>query len=106
MNKFNLKEEYAKYLKEIFDKYCPEAEIWAYGSRVFGDSHDGSDLDLALISFNSEQKDLAHLKSLINDSDVPFLVDIVDFRLLPDYFKREIEKKYIVFYKNKHMNLE
>jgi len=26
----------------------PDVEVWAYGSRVTGRSHDGSDLDLAL----------------------------------------------------------
>ena len=35
----NVKEEYLKELKDIFTKYCPKAEIWAYGSRVNNDCH-------------------------------------------------------------------
>lgn len=48
-------------LTDIFDSYCPDAEIWAYGSRVNGDAHDGSDLDLTVKSFNSDNKDIPTL---------------------------------------------
>ena len=44
-----LKEKHLQILLEIFEDYCPKAEIWAYGSRVHGDSHSGSDLDLDLV---------------------------------------------------------
>ena len=44
----NLKEKHLQILLEIFEGYCPKAEIWAYGSRVYGDSHSGSDLDLVV----------------------------------------------------------
>lgn len=45
MNKFFIKPYQQKILTDIFDVYCPNAEIWAYGSRVGGDAHSGSDLD-------------------------------------------------------------
>ncbi len=32
----NLKQKHLNELTEIFVKYCPNAEIWAYGSRVNG----------------------------------------------------------------------
>lgn len=91
----NVKEEYLKELKEIFNSYCPKAEIWAYGSRVKNDCHQGSDLDLTIKNFNEENKDISKLKNLINDSNIPFLIDINEFDKLPEYFKKEIEKSCI-----------
>lgn len=29
-------------------KHVPDAEVWAYGSRVNGESHEGSDLNLVV----------------------------------------------------------
>ncbi len=91
----NVKQEYLEELKEIFNKYCPKAEIWAYGSRLKGDCHSGSDLDLVVKNFNEEDKYLYELKELLNDSDIPFLIDIQEFGYLPKSFQQEIEKSYI-----------
>ncbi len=91
----NVKDEYLKELKDIFTKYCPKAEIWAYGSRVKNDCHSGSDLDLVVKSFNEDNKHLGELKDLLNDSDIPFLIDIQDFEKLPKSFQDEIKKEYI-----------
>ena len=35
-------------LQDLLKKYVPNAEVWAYGSRVTGYAHEGSDLDLVL----------------------------------------------------------
>ena len=91
----NVKEEYLKELKDIFTKYCPKAEIWAYGSRVKNDCHSGSDLDLVVKSFNEDNKHLCELKDLLNESDITFLIDIQDFEKLPKYFQDEIKKEYV-----------
>ena len=91
----NVKEEYLKELKDIFTKYCPKAEIWAYGSRVKNDCHSGSDLDSVVKSFNEDNKHLCELKDLLNESDIPFLIDIQDFEKLPKYFQDEIKKEYV-----------
>lgn len=102
MNKLNLKPEYIEYLREIFEKRCPSAEVWAYGSRVYGDSHAGSDLDLAIVGLEKTTITLSILKKLINDSNIPFLVDLVQFEELPNSFKTEIKNKHIVLYKCTH----
>lgn len=85
-------------LTDIFDSYCPQAEIWAYGSRVNGDFHDGSDLDLVVIAFHSKTARIYELKELIRESNIPFLVDINEFNDLPKYFQDEIKRSYVVVY--------
>lgn len=94
----NLKPRYFEMLRKIFEEYCPKAEIWAYGSRVHGDSHDGSDLDMTVKSFNDPTKKLWELKKLLDDSNIPFLMDISEFDKLPDYFQEEIKKNYVILF--------
>ena len=91
----NVKREYLNEVINIFNNYCPRAEIWAYGSRVNGDCHSGSDLDLVVKSFNDTNKSLSELNNLLNKSDIPFLIDIQDFEKLPKYFQDEIKKEYV-----------
>ena len=88
----NLREEYLAELREIFTNYCPHAEIWAYGGRVKNDCHAGSDLDLTIKSFNEEGKSLAELKQLLNDSNIPILIDINEYAALPQNFREEIDR--------------
>ncbi len=99
MNKFFIKPYQQKILTDIFDVYCPNAEIWAYGSRVGGDAHSGSDLDLTIKSFNDVSCSIVELRRRITDSDIPFFVDINMFDSLPESFKQEVLENYIVFYK-------
>ena len=99
MTKLNVKTEHLKMLKNIFEQYCPKAEIWAYGSRITDDYHDGSDLDMVVKSFNDENKNIFELRQLLNDSNIPFLMEISEFDKMPDYFQKEILKNYVVIFR-------
>jgi len=98
MDKLYVKPQHLRMLYDIFNNYCPKSVIWAYGSRLGGDCHDGSDLDLVVKSFGDKKCSLSGLKQLLNDSDIPFLIDIQEFDLLPDYFQKEILNKYVVIF--------
>ena len=100
MNKLFIKPEHLKMLTDIFDSYCPKAEIWGYGSRIKGEAHSGSDLDLAVKNFNDENLHIWELKELVQESNIPFLVDINEFDKLPKSFQDEILKDYVIIYKN------
>ena len=92
----NVKKQYLEELKSILNEYCPNAEVWAYGSRLTENCHSGSDLDLVVKSFNDKTKSLYELKALLSDSNIPFIIDIHEFDKLPDYFQTEIKKNYVV----------
>lgn len=94
----NLKPKHLKLLQDIFSGYCPKAEIWAYGSRIHGDSHSGSDLDLVVKTFNDPHKTLSELRSRLVESNIPFLIDINEYETLPIVFQQEILKNYIVIF--------
>ena len=98
MSRLFLKPQYLDMLLEIFRNYCPNAEIWAYGSRISGEAHEASDLDLVVKSFNDSSKNIYELKELVNNSDIPIIVDILDYNNIPESFQKEIEKNYIVIF--------
>ena len=100
MDNLFVKPQYLKMLTDIFEQYCPNAEIWAYGSRVNGDAHEGSDLDMVVKNFHSNTAKLSELRELITNSNIPFLTDINEFDKLPKYFQDEILKKYVVIFNN------
>ena len=91
----DVKKKHLKELERIFGEYCPYAEIWAFGSRIKNKSHSGSDLDLTVKSFHEENKTVSELRALLNDSDIPFLIEILDFEKIPKSFQREILKDYV-----------
>ena len=51
-------------LRDILARHVPEAEVWAYGSRVLGTAHEGSDLDLVLRHPDDLGKDVANWPAL------------------------------------------
>jgi predicted nucleotidyltransferase len=79
--------------------HAPEAEIWAYGSRVGGPAHEGSDLDLVvrnLERLDEPQMNLHRLRDGLTESELPFLVEVLDWARLPEAFRREIERQHVV----------
>lgn len=73
--------------------------MWAYGSRVNGRGHEGSDLDLVLRGARLEKIPIGRLmdfKEAVRESTIPFLVEARDWARLPEWFHREIEREYVV----------
>ncbi len=100
MNNIFIEQKYWYQLQTIFKNYCPNAEIWAYGSRINGNAHSGSDLDLIVKNFGDHKCNITELKKIIANSNIPFLIDICEFNSLPEYFKQEIINNYVVIFTN------
>lgn len=94
-----LAERHRREIASLLRRYVPDAEVWAYGSRVDGRGHDGSDLDLVLRGVAGQAlplRRLAGLAEALRNSNIPFLVEARDWARLPDNFRREIERKHVV----------
>ena len=73
--------------------------IWAYGSRVNGQAHDMSDLDLTLISKESSKIDINEyidFKEALTDSNIPIFIQALDWNRIPHYFHKNILDNYEV----------
>ncbi|MDR2437115.1 MAG: nucleotidyltransferase domain-containing protein [Endomicrobium sp.] len=90
-----------KELRIIIKKLYPKSIVWAYGSRIgynINNVHESSDLDLAVIDFGQDKHDISEFKTAFQESNIPFLIDILEFSTLPLSFQKEIKKKYFVIY--------
>ena len=91
---------YQEAIQSVLDQHVPEAEVWAFGSRVAGTSHEGSDLDLVLRNpgdLSAPFSNLELLRETLTQSTIPILVEVYDWDRLPDSFRAEIEKKTCYF---------
>ncbi len=71
-------------------------EILAFGSRVNGDAHDGSDLDLVIISQKQRTIDsemFINFKNRLQESNIPILVQVMDWYAIPESFRQNIARK-------------
>ncbi|MDM8566488.1 nucleotidyltransferase domain-containing protein [Candidatus Halobeggiatoa sp. HSG11] len=98
-NHLNLRPQHRQKIEALIQQYLPNIEVWVYGSRINGRSHDGSDLDLVLRSPDLtiiDKKKLNTFNENLQESTIPFLVEARDWAILPKSFHREIERDYIV----------
>lgn len=90
---------YLEKVRILLRRVVPEAEVWAYGSRVTGTGHEASDLDLVLrhpADLSAENSAFSELVEAFIESDLPIRVDLMDWARIPLEFQREIEKAYVV----------
>lgn len=90
-------------LLQIFSVATFPMEVWAYGSRVSGNAHTGSDLDLVIRSQTKQilpADVLMELKDKITESNIPIVVELFDWARLPESFHRNIEAQHEVLFSN------
>ena len=97
-DRLDLPDRYREQLEALLRQHAPEAEVWAYGSRINGRCHPGSDLDLVLRSptLTPLGNGLMGLVEALERSNIPILVQVHDWAGLPESFHREIERDYVV----------
>ncbi len=100
-DRLHLKPQHRAILEALFREHLPDVEVWAYGSRINGRSHDGSDLDLVLrgpdlaeIPFDQ----LLDFEEALRESTIPFIVEVRDWARLPERFHREIKREYLTLF--------
>ena len=95
-------------LIEIFSHYDLEFEVWAFGSRVSGDAHEGSDLDLVIRSNDQQmfpELVFKHIKKQIQHSNIPIIVELFDWAQLPETFHKNILSNHEVLYHSELITL-
>jgi len=98
----HLPESYLRMVQEILREHFPKAEVWAYGSRVNGDNFDASNLNLVVRQpddLRRRQTNLSEVKEAFSESNLPILVQLVDWAGIPAAFHDEIMANYAVIQK-------
>ena len=78
---------------KIIKSTLPHTKIYAFGSRVTGKARKYSDLDLALDNGKDiELSRLMELKERLSETDIPFVIDLIDYQSISLAFKKIIDR--------------
>lgn len=89
---------YKDILCKIVLKHLPGCRIYLYGSRARNEARSGSDIDIALDNNTKIGSHImAPLKGDIDDSIIPFFVDIVDLNDVSEQFKTALQKDMVLW---------
>jgi predicted nucleotidyltransferase len=93
MATIELRPEWLAIIRGLISAFLPDAEVLAYGSRVTGTCHEASDLDLVArnpVDADKPMPGVAGLREAFSESNLPILVDILDWARIPESFRQEI----------------
>ena len=88
----------------LLDRYVPNMEVWAYGSRIEWTSHPASDLDLVVFARPDQVRSVSRLREAFEESNLPFIVDVHIWDRLPSSFHEQIAKDYMILRKRSHID--
>ena len=73
-----------------------KVKVFVFGSRARGDNQHTSDIDIGFIPHGKiNRKKVAQLKEAIEDLNIPYKVEIVDFSQASESFRKEALKEVI-----------
>jgi len=83
---------------KIIRKHVPACDIYLFGSRARKTNRPGADVDIALdapepIHFMT----IGNIKEDLEESNIPFFVDIVDLKTVSDIFLKEFKQDGILW---------
>lgn len=85
-----------KKIKEIISRYIGadnDFELFIFGSRSDGTAKKYSDYDIGIMGSEKVPREiLSKIKTALDDSDLPYKVDVVDFFLASESFRKEALK--------------
>ena len=93
----DLSPNHLRTVRQILAEHVPACEVRAFGSRVTQSAKKYSDLDLAVVGVTAlDRNTLAPLKDAFEDSDLPILVDVLDWQEISQSFREIIAQDYAV----------
>ena len=93
--KLQLAPAQAQQLLSLLAVHVPHMQVWAFGSRVKGTARPSSDLDLVFFADESGKPLLGHLREALEESLLPFAVDILVWNDISADFQAHIQSQFI-----------
>lgn len=76
----------------------PEVKIYLFGSQATGTQVHGSDIDIALDAGKPMNRaEVGEVREILNATDIPYKIDVVDFHNVPEAMQKMILKEGIVW---------
>lgn len=92
-----IEKEQLEIIKRILRKYFPEEEIRVFGSRYQHTNKEYSDVDIAIVGKKKiEIQTYSKVKEELEESDLKYQVDLIDWETISEEFRKIIEEGYEV----------
>lgn len=88
--------QHLKTLLGLLAQYLPDTTVWAFGSRVKWTSRPDSDLDLVVFAKEDQHPKVYQLKEALEESNLPFRVDVLVWDVISEAFHNNIRQEYVV----------
>ena len=76
----------------------PHVKIYLFGSQATGTQVRGSDVDIALdAGYPMKSADVGEIRDVLNETNMPYKFDVVDFHLVSEDMKAMILKEGILW---------
>jgi uncharacterized protein len=96
----DLDRKYLDAVITILGNHVPDCEVRVFGSRVTGTARPFSDLDLVLVGKEKlDPQRLEALRNAFSESDLPIMVDVLDWHTLSEEFRGITETRYVIIQK-------
>lgn len=102
-------EKYISLAKEIVLKYVPKNDyaVFLFGSRANGKSKRTSDIDIGVYGeIELPQMAKINLKDELEESSIPYYVDVIDFKTVSEDFKRIALQSIVVWHNPKNLTIK
>lgn len=84
-------------VQAILAHHIPDRTVWAFGSRVHGTARPASDLDLVILgSTRLPLQTRTALRNDLEESPLPYPIDLIEWAAIKPRFRQIIEQAYIV----------
>jgi predicted nucleotidyltransferase len=75
-------------------------EIYLFGSRATDRYRDASDFDVGVLASKNIDRELAVARELLEASNIPFIVDLVDLNTTSEEFVRQVQDEGILLWES------
>ena len=95
----DIRPDHLEMVQDVLRAHLPAGfKVWVFGSRANWTTKDSSDLDLAVEGAGIlDYKAMGGLEVALEESDLPYTVDVVDLNAVSDEFKKIVEEQRIPF---------
>jgi len=94
VNKSNsMNETYLAQIKRALDQVLGDCQAYLFGSRATNRFSEASDFDIAVWASRNIDRELSLAREQLENSNIPFTVDLVDLSTTSEEFARRVRQE-------------
>jgi len=87
---------YLSQIRAILDQVFSDCKIYLFGSRATNMYNDASDFDVGVLASRDVDREFSLARELLEESNIPFTVDLVDLGATSGEFARQVQQEGIL----------